>query len=377
MIIRTPPDWFAASAERLGGYVSRRPPAYVLGLGTAILGIALGQLVLDPERSAVQLFEVGLPVLLTASVFYTAHVVHHHGNRRGGTQQLWAVFLGVVFSAISIGTIRVLFLTQGASGRPDLLFEIAIGSAAGTAVGGPMGITYEELQARRADVEAEISRKRTLNQQLTVVNRVLRHNVRNRLSVALAHVDSVVDAVEGEAVESRLEKCRAALESLVSHADKATYLRELQATPDAETTVDVVSVVRSTVQSLDAHESHDVRLDLPESAPVRAHPLVDVAVREAVENAVRHTADATITVTVTATADRVELEVADTGPGIPDQERRVLDGVPETQLDHGDGVGLWLLAWIVDASDGDLAIDENDPSGTRLRLSLSAAPSEQ
>jgi signal transduction histidine kinase len=58
------------------------------------------------------------------------------------------------------------------------------------------------------------------------------------------------------------------------------------------------------------------------------------------------------------------LKVADDGPGISHAELEVLERREETQLQHGSGVGLWLVDWIIDLSQGDLGYETREPSGT-------------
>jgi Signal transduction histidine kinase len=62
------------------------------------------------------------------------------------------------------------------------------------------------------------------------------------------------------------------------------------------------------------------------------------------------------------------LSVADDGPGIPDDERMVLNRATETSLEHGSGLGLWLAKWLVDASGGGLTFAVDD--GTVARVDI-------
>ena len=66
----------------------------------------------------------------------------------------------------------------------------------------------------------------------------------------------------------------------------------------------------------------------------------------------------------------VEIVLEDNGPGIPERERLVQTDDVETQLDHSRGTSLWLARWVLDASEGDFAIEAAGPEGTRLVLRL-------
>ncbi|MFB6124675.1 MAG: ATP-binding protein [Halanaeroarchaeum sp.] len=79
--------------------------------------------------------------------------------------------------------------------------------------------------------------------------------------------------------------------------------------------------------------------------PVYVNGLVPVAVDELLDNAVEHGGGATVTVERTARRGTpwVEVVVEDRGPGIPEQERTVLEDGEESPLMHGEGLGLWLV----------------------------------
>ncbi len=69
----------------------------------------------------------------------------------------------------------------------------------------------------------------------------------------------------------------------------------------------------------------------------------------------------------------VRIEIRDDGPGIPEAEIRPLSEGRETPLEHTSGLGLWLAHWIVEASEGSLSFEDNDPRGTVAAIELSRA----
>ena len=68
----------------------------------------------------------------------------------------------------------------------------------------------------------------------------------------------------------------------------------------------------------------------------------------------------------------MEVRVADDGPGIPAAEVNVLERGYETPLEHGSGLGLWIVNWIVTESGGGISFDENDPRGSVVTLRFEA-----
>ena len=66
----------------------------------------------------------------------------------------------------------------------------------------------------------------------------------------------------------------------------------------------------------------------------------------------------------------VTVAVRDDGPGLPVAEQRILEGKEETPLEHGLGVGLWLVTWLVTSIGGEVDYEENDPRGSVVRLTF-------
>lgn len=204
---------------------------------------------------------------------------------------------------------------------------------------------------------------------------MLRHNLRNSLNVALALLDVVMD--EGDE-RRELLVVREQLDDLVALSRDAQNLEQLWRNDD-ETVVDLARVVRERAAVVrTTHQAVEVRTDLPERAPVSAHPRLAYAVAELLDNAARHNdADAPrVTAVVSPTAGAAgatRLDVVDNGPGIPPDEVAVLDRAEETSLEHGTGLGLWLVYWTVVQSDGTVTVRDDDPRGTVVRVTLPRA----
>jgi signal transduction histidine kinase len=122
---------------------------------------------------------------------------------------------------------------------------------------------------------------------------------------------------------------------------------------------------------------------LDELGPIVAHGSPERLRRvlfNLIQNAIRHTpADGSVTVTAVAARDGfggVEVEVADTGPGIPVEERpRVFDAFyrgDASRSADGAGLGLAICRAIIEAHGGRIWLEEA-VRGTRVRFSLPAA----
>jgi len=215
---------------------------------------------------------------------------------------------------------------------------------------------------------------REREQRLGVLNRVLRHNLQNDMTVILSYAE-MVPTLEGdqqaEAVETILEKGN----GLVAHGKKARKVEEaMESAEDGLVEHDLVTLVEGVLDSLRA-EYPDARVesDLPDRLPVAGIESLYYAVESLCENALEHNDGDSPLLRVTAepTAAGVTFRAEDDGPGIPDYERRVVAEAEETDLEHGSGLGLFLATWVTEKSGGTLAFDVDD--GTTVTLSLQSA----
>lgn len=369
-----------ASIRRLLRYrpsVPWRPPVALAGIGVGLAALSLSQSLVDPEPLAVMVAECLLPlagaVLVLAAARWTTRVdrsVEKHAS---------AVIVSLVFMAVALGTVGTVLLTQlprDVAGF-DYPFAVVIVLTVGTLVGTPSGFVFDEVVARQEALEAEYREIARLNQQLQVVNRVIRHNVRNELTVALGGLDHLREAgsVDGSDADEWLRRSTGALERLLDHTEKLLKIESLERSAGERTTVDPADYVAEYLRSNAPTDGVHVETDLDGSAPVRAHPLVGTVIVETIENALAHNDhdDLEVTVRVAADGDEVEVVVADTGDGIPAGELEALDCEAESPLVHGRGVGLWLVKWVTDVSGGRFAVEENSPTGAVVRVRLPRA----
>lgn len=60
----------------------------------------------------------------------------------------------------------------------------------------------------------------------------------------------------------------------------------------------------------------------------------------------------------------------DNGPGIPEFEQTVLEEGTETPLEHGSGLGLWIVNWIIDDHNGSIDVESSGEGGTKMVVEL-------
>jgi signal transduction histidine kinase len=214
----------------------------------------------------------------------------------------------------------------------------------------------------------DVTDRETREQRLTVLNRVLRHNLRNELDVVLAHANRIDD-------EETRTTVREGVADVVALSTKARDAEQIMtARTEAPRPVDLAAVATGVVERhRDPDSAAAVTLRAPDELVVTTHrSVVERVLSELVENALTHAGEApAVVVAVDQHPDgAVELTVADDGPGVPERERRLIADGTETQLEHGSGIGLWLVNWGVVQLGGDLRFAESDRGGAAVTVRL-------
>lgn len=222
----------------------------------------------------------------------------------------------------------------------------------------------DEEPVARTIVFRDVTDQRTREQRLSVLNRVLRHNARNKLDVILAHADHVEDDTHRTAIQDSASE-------LASVSRKA---REAEAvmtdSVSAPSTVDIAAVAHEVAATArDDYPDSSISVTAPERLQLTSYrTVVRRLMTELVENAIVHSDDpARVDIEVETTADDIpQLRIADNGPGIPDRERDLLTESSETQLEHGLGVGLWFVNWAVSQLGAELEFQSTGTTGTSV-----------
>jgi signal transduction histidine kinase len=219
----------------------------------------------------------------------------------------------------------------------------------------------------------DVTEREIRQEQLRVLNRVLRHNLRNEMDV----VDALVGTIESPPEVGR--RIRQTTEDLLETSERAREIEEVIETGAIERSPVRPGEVMSTVVA-------DVRERYP-GVSVEESVLTDRVVNadrtilryvlsNLLENAAEHNDADDPSVSITVTEDRrdgvemVAIAVADNGPGISDHERAVIESGEETKLKHGSGLGLWAANWGARVLGGTLRFDDNDSRGTVVTVTL-------
>jgi PAS domain S-box-containing protein len=217
--------------------------------------------------------------------------------------------------------------------------------------------------------------------QLQVLNRVLRHNLRNKVTVIAGNTSRLQEEVDTDAHEGVMDAIATAADDLRSLTTEASQIQSLLEADDGETgSIDVVPVIREVIDRYREREpAADIGATLPETATVSATTELRTAFASLVENAIEHNPAETPRVRVgiePVESEWIDVFVEDDGPRIPAAERDVITGAAEiTPTRHGSGLGLWLVTWTAERFGGELSFGESDLGGNSVRVRLQASDS--
>lgn len=220
----------------------------------------------------------------------------------------------------------------------------------------------------------DVTEREQRKQRLSVLNRVLRHNLRNDLNVIAGAAESLPDADDGtaEALRASILDRTDQLSTLGEQAKEAQRVVER----NSETTQEVrlESFVSRIVSSV-GESSPDIEFGVavPSTLEVRTDvAILELVLRNAVENAIARADHTDTYIEVAATtwaADRwVDLEVSSNGPALTDQERVAIDGGEESALEHASALDLWLVRWGTTTIGGDVTITGSRRGESTLHL---------
>lgn len=215
--------------------------------------------------------------------------------------------------------------------------------------------------------------------------RRLDHELKNPLTAilaGLANLKTMIVEAKAQAALTSIESQAHRLRRLVADLRK---LAELETRPLERSLVDInelVSDVYHAAEGRQGAEKHQWALSLPRAPwPLPAvkgdRDLLFLAIYNLIDNAIKFTSpEGAVEVRAYEDADEVVVEVADTGPGIPETERaHVWEELYRGEGARGvvgSGLGLALVRGIVNRHDGKVSLRSRIGQGTVFSIHLPA-----
>lgn len=229
---------------------------------------------------------------------------------------------------------------------------------------------------RLREQSREVARR---GRQLEILNRLLRHDIRNDIAVVLGWLDVLSDSVtpDGRSAFDRIEAASNHILDLTTTARDITETMALGGEPELQP-MSLTSVVLEEAEKCRA-TFDTASIELPESPPaltVTANDLLSSVFRNLINNAVQHndTDEPRVAISLSASDGAGRVRIADNGPGIPDAIREeIFHNEVKGVESAGAGMGLYLVSSLVRMYGGAVWVEENDPRGSVFVVELPTA----
>ncbi len=236
--------------------------------------------------------------------------------------------------------------------------------------------SQRQLQARERMATVAIEQRALLDHERQFIQETS-HAIRTPVTVARGHLDLALEHVSDPQARGDLEVVALQLERIAKLAGTLMALKEL-GNPNQHDrhTVDVADVVAAAARRWSKTADRDWQILAPAGAValVDEHTL-ELALDALLENAVRFTEPGDVVrVSVAWLNGRVEVEVADSGPGVPQADRiHVFDRFWHGEYQaggQGSGLGLALVQAVAEAHGGTARVADSDLGGASFTLEL-------
>ncbi|QSG04928.1 PAS domain-containing sensor histidine kinase [Halapricum desulfuricans] len=215
--------------------------------------------------------------------------------------------------------------------------------------------------------------EQTLEEQrdtLELLNKVMRHDIRNKLTVMVSYTELLQESLADETDREYARRVLNAGQEVVEIAEMAEDVTDVLLRADVDwSPVELRPALERQIEQIRSdHERATVAVEgtIPDVA-VLADDMLEVVFRNILTNAIFHNDKDVPEVTVSGHLNEgtVRIRIADNGPGIADDHKEQIFAEGEQGLDStGTGLGLYLVKTLVDQYGGTVRVEDNEPEGS-------------
>lgn len=230
----------------------------------------------------------------------------------------------------------------------------------------------------------DVTHQQERSQRLDVFNRILRHNLRNKMSVVDGFATKIKTESPDESIQQWAQKINtnsAALQTIATKARTFDSIRQNGTDLEYIPLNTFITEIETTFST--NYKTATIETTIDDSITVYADAeLLSLAVENIIENAIEHNPADAQHVTITATDHTTNgrptttLTIKDNGPGINDTDIEAIRSNTENSLIHGSSIGLWIVKWSINAIGGTLSFTVTD-TGTDVTIELPTTETTQ
>ena len=217
--------------------------------------------------------------------------------------------------------------------------------------------TFEDItKAKKAEEKIN-----SLNEALRVLNKILRHDILNDLTVVMSACDMI--QVDDETMKLKAAK---AIKKSVSLIEQMRALENALVSDEALAGKSLGSAVESVVKNYP-----DIKFNIKGDCTVLCDGAIYSVIDNIVRNSVVHGKTDRIDITID---DNCEMRIVDFGKGIPSDVKDKIFGEGESFGEtRGSGLGLYIVKKVMERYGGEISFEGNKPNGAVFVLKFKKA----
>ncbi|WP_264815050.1 sensor histidine kinase [Acidomonas methanolica] len=279
---------------------------------------------------------------------------------------------GFILSRLVLGKIETISLTAREIMRGDMSRRL------------PLNGTGDEFDHLSGSLNAMLDRNEALIASVRQVSDDIAHDMRRPLARLAQHLDEATETPQPDRRDVALERAKGDLHDALEIFSSLLRLAQIEAgdrIPGSQTfpVADLFETIDAFYRAVAEDHGQTLAMSMPPPDMVieGSRVLLVQMLSNLVENAINHSPSKTvISLSATTHEGGLAMVVADTGPGIPvDDRERVFEKMVRLDASRtvpGTGLGLSMVRAIVRLHGGTIRLDDNAP-GLRCEITLPAS----
>lgn len=218
---------------------------------------------------------------------------------------------------------------------------------------------------------------RQQSEQLSLLTRMTRHDVRNDVSLIVGRAQELTEYVDPRGQERVEEIIQSGNHVLRLTQTIGDALEEITSDSNELTRIQLAPVIDQEVQQATSlYRGAEVTIGSNPDVEIRANHLISSVLANLINNGIFYNDKSVpkVHIDVEPKAETIEIRVEDNGPGIPpEQTANLFEADSKSGEQSGLGVGLALVRRFVNQFGGSIRVEPNDPEGSVFIVELERA----
>uniref|UniRef100_A0A7C4S5V9 histidine kinase n=1 Tax=Geoglobus ahangari TaxID=113653 RepID=A0A7C4S5V9_9EURY len=219
-------------------------------------------------------------------------------------------------------------------------------------------IGKNELASLSIEINKMLDRIKRYNELIKVLNRILRHDLLNNLTIV---------RVSLEMIEPKDESMERLIKNAIKTIDKSVKLikdvRELEAS-ESPITINLREVIENVI------ERYPIKFNVEGDCICQVTKAIYSVIDNIINNAIVHGKTDRVDIFIEDKGEFCEIRIADYGVGIPDEIKDQIFEEGFKYKSEGSGLGLYIVKKVLERYGGEVIVEDNKPSGTVFILRI-------